>query len=391
MLNRWHILGIATVSQNLAIGFTFGSYGLLIAEIAETFSSSRSQVALGIALISVVMGLMAPALGYLLDRWSIRNTMILGALVTSCGFWLAAQATSLTTLLICFGIVVGIGITAMGVLPASKLAANWFPDSTGKALGIVSLPIMVALGPPFFVGIINSEGWRVLFTDFSLVYLLLIPFLAVIKNQPSPGQGEAGSMPGSAVPSAWSESMRDARLWILVVVAGIIFSGGIMLVTHIVQHAIDIGIDATRASLLLSVNGIAAMAGALFFGWLADRIGAHGAILVNLTLQAIAWSALLMQAHFPGLVITVAVLGLCGGGGHPAMATLVGKVFGAQRFGTLMGQVTLLVIPFNFGSAPLAGLLYDRSGSYSLAFLCYAGLCTSAIVLILVTRSKFRV
>lgn len=387
MLNRWGILGIATLAQNLAIGLTFGSYGLLIAEIADTFNSSRSQVALGIALITVVMGLMAPALGYLLDRWSIRNTMIIGALVSAGGFWLAAQASTLATLLICFGIVVGIGITAMGVLPASKLAANWFPGSSGKALGIVSLPVVVALGPPLFARVIEASGWRTLFFDFSLVYLLVIPLLLLVRNRPPRTAENVRSQTGPMPAGAWSDSLLDRRLWVLVMIAGIMFSGGIMLVTHIVQHAIDIGIDTTKASLLLSVNGIAAMGGALTFGWLADRIGPQGAVLVNLLLQAIAWPVLLMQAQFTGLAMTITVLGLCGGGAHPALSALVARVFGAERFGTLMGQITLLVIPFNFGSAPLAGLLYDRTGSYTLAFWCYAGLCVgSAAMMLLIGR-----
>ncbi|WP_157976569.1 MFS transporter [Parahaliea mediterranea] len=392
MPNRWVILAIATVMQNLAIGLTFGSYGLLIGEISEAFGSSRSQVSLGIACITLVMGVFSPLLGYLLDRYSIRNLMVFGSLTTALGFYLASTTTTLAGFLLCIGLVVGMGITAMGVLPASKLAANWFPESTGKALGFVSLPILIAIGPPLFSAVIAATGWRQLFVYFSLIYLAVLPLLLLVRNQPNaatrqPTAADAGARPAAST-VRWSESLRDGRLWFIVLIAGVMFSGGIMLVTHIVQHAMDLGVAPTRAAILLSVNGTAALVGAMAFGWLCDRLSPAMAVCINLGLQALLWPVLLYQHQLTGLVPAIAVLGLCGGGAHPALSALVGQVFGAERFGTLMGQIALLVIPFNFGAAPLAGLLYDNTGSYTAAFWAYGGMCLAAALFMLLASRR---
>lgn len=383
MPQRWIILCIATLAQNLAIGLTFGTYGLLIGDVATAFSSNRSEVSFGIALVTLVMGLMSPALGYALDRWSIRATMMAGALATSLGFYLASTSGSLGQFLLCFGLVVGFGITALGVLPASKLAANWFPDATGKALGIVSLPILIAIGPPVFSAVVAATGWRELFRYFSLVYLAMVPLLMLVRNRPAASETPRGadSAPGAVVP--WGESLRDGRLWFLVCIAGVMFSGGIALVTHIVQHAVELGVNPTHAALLLSVNGGAALLGAMGFGWVCDRLSPLAGVTINLATQALMWPWLLYQTGLPGLVSAVAVLGLCGGGAHPAVSALVGRVFGAERFGTLMGQITLLVIPFNFGAAPLTGFLYDHFGSYTPAFVLFTGLCLLASLAVL--------
>lgn len=390
MTRPWTVLALAFLSQNLAIGITFGSYGLAVGDIAAEFGAGRSLASLGIALAMLTMGLMSPLLGHLLDRWSIRGMMMIGAAAAAAGFQLASHAASMPQFLLCYGIVVGFGITAMGVLPASKLAANWFPQSTGKAIGFVSLPVLIAVGPPLFGMVIAEAGWRELFRLFSYAYLALLPFLLLIRDRPPQSRALRQDEPlaTEAPVIRWRDSLADRRLWLMVLIAGIMFSGGIVLITHIVQHALGQGIELARASLLLSVNGVAAVCGAMLFGWLCDRLSPLAAVTVNIALQAIMWPYLLFQGELIGLVVGTAVLGLCGGGAHPALSALVGAVFGARRFGTILGQITLLVIPFNFGAAPLAGLLYDIGGSYTIAFLLQAGLCLLGVLLLVAAGSR---
>tara|TARA_R100001509_G_scaffold150392_5_gene109333 strand:+ start:70 stop:1260 length:1191 start_codon:yes stop_codon:yes gene_type:complete len=381
------VLAIATAAQNLAIGLTFGAFGLLIADLAVTFEAGRSQLSLGIALVSLVMGLLSPVLGLLLDRWSIRGTMLLGILLASAGFLLASMAMSLPVFLGAYGLLVGGGITGFGVLPAGKLAANWFPQATGRALGIVSLPILVALGPPLFGWILEMSGWRTLLRIFAGTCLCLAPFLLLLRDFPQGAAEVAGPAPREPG-EGWQTTLADSRLWLLVVIGGAMFSGGIVLVTHVVQHALQLGISLPRASLLLSINGLAAIAGAALFGWLADRLRPTGALAVNLGLQALVWPFLLLQEGLPGLALATVLLGLCGGGAHPALSALLGRIYGARRFGAMLGLLTLLVIPFNFGAAPIAGLVFDRSGSYAPAFLLLSGFAVLGLLLTFVLKRR---
>lgn len=385
------VLGIATTAQNLAIGMTFGAYGLLIADLAEAFEAGRSQLSLGIALVSLVMGLCSPVLGMLLDRWSIRGTMLLGTGLAATGFLLAAGAGSLPVFLLSYGLIVGAGIAGFGVLPAGKLAANWFPQATGRALGIVSLPILVAVGPPLFGWILEISDWRTLLRGFALVCLGLAPLLLLLRDHPPGAETGALHSADAAARSpeeGWRASLADGRLWLLVLIGGAMFSGGIVLVTHVVQHALQLGISLPQASLLLSINGVAAIAGAALFGWLADRLQPTGALALNLALQVLAWPVLIMQDSLAGLALATAVLGLCGGGAHPALSTLLGRIYGARRFGTLLGLVTLLVIPFNFGAAPIAGLFFDRAGSYTPAFVLLSVLALAGLLLVLLLKHR---
>lgn len=388
MNKTWLVLGLAFLAQNVAVGIPFGSFGLLIGDIAADFSSGRSQVSLAIALIMLTMGLLSPLLGYLLDRWSIRGTMMAGALIAAVGFQLAARADSLLLFLLGFGVVVGAGIAALGVLPACKLAANWCPLTAGRAIGFVSLPLLIALAPPLFGMIIADFGWRELLKGFSYVYLLILPLLALIQDRPPEASVDA---PPTTLPLTDSDGWRavlDRRLLFMVPMGGIILAGGIVLVTHVVQHAVGLGIDLPSASLLISVNGIAAVGGAMLFGWLSDRLSPLKALGINVTAQAIIWPLLLLQTQLAGLAVCVAVAGLCAGGGHPALSALINQIYGAVRFGTMLGLVMMLVIPFTFTAAPLVGLLFDINGNYTAAFILLAVLYMALLIVLASAGSR---
>jgi MFS family permease len=136
----------------------------------------------------------------------------------------------------------------------------------------------------------------------------------------------------------------------------------------------------TKASLLLSVFGFCAAGGALFYGWLADRLTPVRAILINAMLQVAFWAGIIIIPHYPGLLLLVGALGLCTGGAFPLCSALMGKAFGGQQFGSALGQLMLVITPLNFVAAPLAGYLYDHMGNYHGAFALEALLCLVAAV-----------
>lgn len=130
-------------TQNLAMATTFGAYGLIVATLTREFQTSNSLVALGLGMISLCVGLAAPVVGTLLDRWSVRSVMLLGALTAAIGFITAAQAQSIAVFLFCFGLLVGLGITFVGPLPSAKLAGGWFPQAPGKAIGFIGIALLI--------------------------------------------------------------------------------------------------------------------------------------------------------------------------------------------------------------------------------------------------------
>jgi len=117
---------------------------------------------LGLSILGVVMALAGVVVGPLLDRYSIRAFMVVGALLNGLAFAAMSQATELWHLAVLFGGCVAVGVAMFGPLAANTVVAKWFDKYRGRAVGIASmgpptggLILAVASG-----WLMESYGWR---------------------------------------------------------------------------------------------------------------------------------------------------------------------------------------------------------------------------------------
>jgi len=380
------MLFIGFLAQNLAIGTTYGAIGLLLEPISKELGAGRSTLSLAIAMIALVFGLSGPLVGQLLDRWSVRYTMLIGSLCGAAGFTLAAMATSASLYLLAFGLMVGFAFTLMGVMPANKIATAWFPEQLGRASGIVNLPVLNALAPLVFGYLLVELGWRHLHQLIGLSFLAMAVLTLFVAMPPKTAAAAAGV---AATPQQ-TAPFRLPIFWLIALISGLLNSSGIVAVTHAASYAIDNGATVHQGALLMSVLGFTSIIGAFAGGWLCDRIGAVVTLSLNATLQTLLWLAIISMPDFNRLLPVAALLSICTGGVFPVTMVLLGRVFPAHQFGAAFGQLTFALIPFNFGAAPVAGLLFDRFGNYAWAFSLEALLCALALTGLLLGRGLFR-
>src|SRR5216684_913455 len=103
-----------------------GALGVTLPELQITFS-----------ILIVVQTFLSPWQGVLVDRFGPRVLLSIGVAVAGLSWVLAAQASSLTTLYLTYGLLggVGTGIVYIGVVGHM---VQWFPDKRGLATGMVA-------------------------------------------------------------------------------------------------------------------------------------------------------------------------------------------------------------------------------------------------------------
>jgi len=395
----WRMVALAFLAQNLAIGLTFGSFGVLIKPVASELHASRAMASLGIAVIMLLMGLSGPVLGVLLARYPIRRVMSAGAVLMAGGFVLAARAESFPVFLLGFSVIGGAGCAALGVIPATTLASNWFVARAGLAIGLVSIPLFIAMTPPLVAWIVEGYGWRAALHALAAAFIAVLPLLQLVVSRPEDvGQCALGA--GAAAqtgrtnlppepPRQLSAFVWSAWYWGALSAAGLLSCGGIVLMSHLVPFATDRGIPTASAALLLSVNGVFSMAGALLFGHVADRIGPRATLGLIGLVQAACWSGIIFADRFMLFVPFLVGIGLCGGGTHTAFSALLNAAYGRASFANALGLATLLMLPFTFVAAPLAGWIFDSSGSYVIAFqVQIAAFLAAAVVYLVIYRRR---
>ncbi|HEU0197197.1 MAG TPA: MFS transporter [Nevskiaceae bacterium] len=387
------MLGIAFLGQSVAIGLTYGSFGLLVEPVSHAFDSGRAVGSLPIALIAIVSGLLSPLIGHWMDRWSLRSLMAIGCVAGAGGFALAARADSAGMFIVGYGVLVGVAFAMMGTLASNKIANAWFPQRLGWASGFANLPLANALVPPLFAWILVAYGWRHLLDVFAVIFLVMLCITFFVRKPETGTAPSPAAAPRRKSPPQTAQIKAPYRVgafWIIVIASGLLQTSGIVAITHLVAYAQGLGAVETRASLLLSVFGLCGVGGALVFGWLADHLTPASALMLNGALQVALWLGIVVSPEFTVLLVLAGALGFCTGGEFPLCAALLGTVFSSRQFGSALGQLMLLGCPFNFIAAPLAGYLFDRTGNYHAAFIVEAALCAIGIGLLWACRRRFR-
>jgi MFS family permease len=99
-------------------------------------------------------------------------------------------------------------------------------------------------------------------------------------------------------------------------------------------------------------------------------------------MQVFAFAVLTVGSGFWPLILICTFLGLGVGGVMQLAVALLARAFGPVAFGQMMGLMAPLLIPFQATGAPLAGFIFDETGSYVLAFWTYSAALVAATVLL---------
>jgi predicted MFS family arabinose efflux permease len=138
---------------------------------------------------------------------------------------------------------------------------------------------------------------------------------------------------------------------------------------HMVAYCGDLGYGPARGAEMLSLMLGFGIVSRLASGFIADRIGGVGTLILGSTLQCLA---LLLYLPFDGLVslyVISALFGLSQGGIVPSYALIVRQYFPAREAGGRIGLVLMAsVIGMAIGGW-MSGEIYDLTGSYQAAFL----------------------
>ncbi|MDW4551632.1 MFS transporter [Defluviimonas sp. D31] len=284
---RWIIVAAASVMLAVVMGQLVNGLSAFFAPLEAEFGWSRGDIALvntagliGIALGGVVMGFAA-------DRFNMRTVIVIGAIMTGLGFVAASRADALWQL---YAILFLTGALGGGATfaPLFALVGSWFHARAGLAIGTASAGQAIGQGGVPFANtlMIETFGWRGAFLGYGLFALAALVPLALLMRMPAPRP--------RIVPAAVSAAAGTALplpTAIVLMSAAVLLCCSLMSVPlmHLMPLIQGCGIPAPEAGSVVFVMMVAAIAGRVAFGRLADMIGAIPAYLA-----ASAWQTALV-------------------------------------------------------------------------------------------------
>lgn len=387
-------------------GCGFYTFSLFVKPLQEQLGWSRGTIMAAFTVLFVVYGVASPFIGRLMDRYGARRVMFIGALIMGLGFIILSQLNALWNLYIGWA-VVGIGMSAVGAVPATGLVSNWFKRRRGTAIGIMSTGIGAggfAVAPVLGSYLIPVFDWRTSFVVLAvIVWVVIIPLaLFVVKTRPSdmglypdgmeaPANPEVNrTLPLTAEGLSLKMALATPALWLIGISYLTSMFAEVGVIQNQVPHLDDIGFPVATAASALGGVALGSLVGKFFFGWLCDRIPAKYAWGIGLSLQ-LSSIVLFMNVEAASplslLWLYAVLMGVGGAGGWlPTMSMVTSTTFGLASYGAIFGIVTLFQAVGTATGPLMAGYMYDALHSYHQAFIIFIALCAVAAAAILMVR-----
>ncbi len=377
------------------------AFSIFLLPFLEEFGGSRSRIAAIFSLHVIVYGLGGWLLGVLLDRIGPRRVIIWSTALWVLTLLACSRITSLWQVYLLYGVIGGVAAGGFSYVANNAIVARWFVRYRGLATGW--LQAAVPMGAAVFGSLsqlgIDHVGWRATYAIFGcLVAVTSLP-LAIwfLRDDPRElglqadgGTRESkGKQPWVARP-AFAGPGLPRGYWPIFVANMLRGMTMYAIAVHQVAYLVDVGFSKMSAAAYFSLTFFLAVLGGLLAGAISDRIGrlpTYGGVAVLYVTGYLSLLLVTGPGKFLPLLLSVAASGLANGGASPVFAAFLTDRLQGPRLGHLLG---LQNVGFGIGSmlGPyLAGLAFDRLGSYALAFLLMAAaVVASSLLASLATR-----
>ncbi|MBX3027211.1 MFS transporter [bacterium] len=393
----WYVLAASVVIELFGLGFGIFAITTVYPYIIDAFPDwSRSTVFLPTSLIILIVGLMSPLTGWLLDRYPIRWLFTVGIVVQGVALYLFAHVQT-PAQYVGSSLLLGLGMSGVTILPNQVLVSRWFHARVGLVNGIVlaATALGAALAPALITRLIEALDWRRAFMIMAAIASLppLAVVLLVVRGRPE----EMGLQPyGSDRPAATARpapltgiALADAiRLPVFWVFAAAIFLGGMPCYAfnkHILVFLKELGFDPVSAADHKSFFFFVSACARLVFGALADRMDRRNLLLAEIVLIAAGFPILfLVPAHPQVLVPALLLFGAGYGGLLPSIPILSVHYFGRRHLGAILGAYKVSYDLAAAGAPLFTAMLYDHYGSYAVAMVALTAMAWLAAALVAV-------
>jgi len=405
----WWIAGASFLVALLSGGAIYFGFSAIFEPIANEMGWSYTQISFAASIRGFEIGLLAPFMGIIADRWGPRRLIFFGTIVTASGLILLSRSNSLG---IFYGAItlITLGMSCNTTTVLMTTMAQWFRRNIGLASGIaVSGFGSGGLLIPLLVKLIEVYDWRIAMMILAWGILAVnLPLSLLFRHKPEQygylPDGQATNLSVSVNGPGLSriaksdiktrQAVRSGAFWRLGL--AYIYQIGVVaaIATHVMPYLSSIGIVRSTSSLIATAIPVTSVIGRLGLGRLADKlnvrlIAASGFLMLGLGLLCFGYVSDI------GTWLLIPCIGLIGigfGGCVSLRAPLARESFGRNNFGAIFGLLEGISWLGSIIAPPLAGWVYDNWANYQGIWFTFAAFSILPVVLILtITPTRTRV
>jgi MFS family permease len=376
----WWVVAAFSVTTFISTGVRH-AVGPFLKPIVADLELDRASFSAVIALSLFLYGAFMPLAGMALDRFSVRVVTTAGTLLLVLSLVLTALVRNVWEFAAVYGVLVPLGLAGTGPVIASGVVARWFSKRRGTALSVLGSASMTGMSllVPGVTWLILTSGWRITYMVIAAAVLVIVLPLClwVVRDSPeSVGLTADGipPTPGASRPPVErvtaGEALQTLAFWQL---AGSFFTCGFsmsLLSAHGIPMLTDHGYTPMFASWALGVLGGSSIGFTVMLGALSDRFGRRPVLATIYAGRIFIFTGLFLIRDNPVAILAVAVLGGITMAGTGSMTSaLTADIYGRFSVSSVFGLIFLVHQTGSALGSSLAGLLFERTGGYGLAYV----------------------
>jgi sugar phosphate permease len=384
----WVVLVACLVCQ---MGLGLGGYvfAVFLKPIVTEMGWSRTAFAAAGGPLLLAMAAASPLVGMLTERLGARVVFASGISLVALALLGLSRMTSLWEFTL-LGLLLGIGVTGLGDIPAGAVVSRWFAQRRGLALGLVYTGSNIggAIVPLVAAGVAGSASWRVALVVLAVGgWLAIFPVALLVRERaPTP---DATFDDVETTGMTLAEARRTTRFWVL---GGVLFAFYVYYIgvnQHLVAFLSDAGFSDAQAARRFSAAVAVGIAGKIVVGVLADRLDVHRAAALTFGLMTAGSILLLCVERVPAVLpVFLAVHGFTVAAENVLLPLLVAACFGVRHLAQIYGALMVVLLPGGIAGPMVAGWIFDVTGGYWPAFALFAATNLAATLALAALRRR---
>jgi OFA family oxalate/formate antiporter-like MFS transporter len=381
--NRWIQLAAGVTAMIVISNFQY-AFTLFTPGLKQQFASvPYSEIALIYTLYILFETWPVPVAGYFIDKFGIRNLMLVGSVMIFLGWTLGGMfATSVFHLYICYGALAGTGAGIIYIATVAN-AVKWFPDKRGLAAGLTAAGFgggsALTLIP--ISGSIASMGWAGAMTAWGIGQGVVAILMALILRHPPKGWLPKDWVQPKAVVQTRkdftaTQMMSQKEFYIMYGMFLMVCTGGLMTTGNMSQIAKSLNVFDAKfmgiaiVPLTATIAGVTNAFARIMWGAVSDRFGREYTMAFAFALEGVLIFMMTQIMVSPiAFMILIPFVFLAWGEIYALFSAITGDVFGPKNasgnYGILYTAKGLASILAGWGAAAVAALY---AGSFEVPY-----------------------
>ncbi|BCJ58365.1 hypothetical protein Jiend_17870 [Micromonospora endophytica] len=173
----WIVAAVAFVALVGAAGFR-ATPAVLLHPLHAEFGWPLATISAAVSVNLLLYGLTAPFAAALMDRFGIRRVVAVALALVAIGSGLTVFMTTSWQLILCWGVLVGLGTGSMALAFVATVTGRWFVRRRGLVTGVLTAGgaagQLVFL--PLLAMLVDGYGWRAAALVVAGAALLVVPW-----------------------------------------------------------------------------------------------------------------------------------------------------------------------------------------------------------------------